>query len=806
MFSRGRAVLVVLVLLGTLVAAPGLAGASDGPEIESAIAFVDTAGTAPAPGNTVVEVRFDREIDLARLETGNLTVGLRQGTTTPVRIMNGSGSNDRQFFLDLGPAGTVPPIRVSNVSVTPGRTIVETDGTRHAAADVPTAEVTATTTTLTEGGQEPFAWRGETVAIVGDEAGEQIEVRPRRGFGLVKQVAIPDDGQVFALETGELSGTWYRALFDGRNSFNATKGDRALELANFTMAVAVNENPDKDDATVTDTENLTGTVSTNAAGETLSLVVRDDEETVRQTQVTTDGSGEATFDFPPLRDFPDEDWHFTLVATHVASGETVFRDVKVSEVDHDAGFDADAVEETRGDVVEIPVLLSPDVGDRVAADRATVVVGSDEVNYRAVLTVYDGNNDHRVDLEWNTYVADGSGDDPEFAVAETDADERDDAVTVEAIETTVAGGPAEVLDPTLYPVSVRAGANRGGAPANDTIGAVLAERPPATLSVDTAPSEEYEEFGDLRRAMTAADRIADGQYVVVRAETPGLFGDLAARTDLAEFFVASDESEVTGDGVELSIEEAARPNREPQRLAPGDVERVFTDPENDTVALLVDAGAVEWLEDGQFQAVWRLDEDHGLIEDDTETVVAEERSHAFTVVEPEAQIHQARAGEFWVSGDTVRISGESTLAPGTSIRVLLERDAGGAAFGSATIEPNGTFVTTFETGTFPVGATVTATPRLDGDRLGEPVEGQIAQPRTPTPTERATQTTEPRTTVTTTPEPTVRETTPTPTTEEGETTSTSSQPPGTTNVDTPGFGFRVGILALFGVLLLARRS
>ena len=804
MFSRGRALLVVIVLLGTLVAVPGLAGASDGPEIESAIAFVDTDAEFTAAGSTVVEVRLDRAVDLSKLETGNLTVGLRRETTTPDQVLNGSGTNDQQFLLKLGPATQRPPVSVTNVSVTAGTTIVEPDGTRHAAADIPTAAVTATTTTLTEDGTAPFAWRGETVAIVGDEAGEQIEVTPRRGVGLVKQVAIPDDGQVFALETGGLVGTWYEAHFDGRSSFDPTAGDRALELANVTMDLAVDENLDKDDATVTDTENLTGTVSTNGAGETLSIVVRDDDETVQQTQATTDGSGDATFDFDPLSDLPDEDWHFTLVATHVASGETVFRDVKVSEVDHDAGFGADALGETRGDIVEIPVRLSPDVGDRVAADRATVVVGSDEVNYRAVLTVYDGNNDHRVDLKWNTYHADGTGG--AFAVAETDADERDDTVTVETIQTGVAGGPTEVLDATLYPVSVRAGPNRGAAPANATIGAVLNERPPATLEVATAPADEYEEFGHLRQAMTPSRQIADGQYVVLRAETPGLFGDLAAQGDLADVFVASDESEVTGDGVELTVAEVAAPNRDPERLTPGDVDRVYTDPENDSVALLVDTGAVEWLADGQFQAVWRLDEDHGLIEDDTDPVVAEEVTREFAVVDPEVEIKHAGPGEFWARDGKVQVDGASNLAPGTSIRVLVEREAGGAAFASATIRSDGSFEATVPTDTFPIGATVTATPRLSGDRLGDPIEGQIAQPRTATSTTERPQTTEEQTTVTTSPEPTASETTTITTTDTRETPPPApSTTTGTTGTDTPGFGFIAGILAVLGGLLLGSR-
>ena len=818
MFSRERVVLVVILLSGALVAAPGLAGASSDPAVESAIAFVDTSGAVSTQGNTTVEVRFDRKIDLSKLENGNLTVGLRQRTITPTKVLNGTGNDDRQFFLDLGSATEIQPVRVSNVSVRAGRTIVDTDGTRHAAADVPVAAVTGTTTTLTEGGQGPLAWRGETVAIVGDEAGEEIEVRPRTGSDIVDQVAIPDDGQVFALETEELPETWYEVYFDGRSSFDASAGDAALELANVSMELTVNDNPDKDDATVTDEENLTGTVSTNTAGEPLSLVVRDDEETVRQTQVTTDGSGEATFSFDPLRDFPDEDWHFTLVATHVASGETVLRDVKVSEVDHDAGFGADGLRETRGDVVEIPIRLSPNVGDRVAADRATVVVGSEEVNYRAVLTVYDGNNDHRVDLEWNSYLADGAGGDEEFTVADTDSGEREDAVTVEAIETTVDGGPTEVLDPTLYPVSVRAGPDRGDAPANATNGAVLEERPPAAMEVFTAPIEAYEEFGELRRAMTPTRQVATEQYVVVTVETPGLFGDLAGRTDLAAYFVASDESEVAGDGVELTIEEAPSPNRDPKRLAAGDVDQVYTDPANDTVALLVDTGAVEWLADGQFQAVWRLDEDHGLIEvaDDEERAEAAETNRTeFAVAAPDVTLDgKTEAGRLAMAPSTAaRVTGDTTLAPGTELQVRLDLATGGLKLDETTVSENRSFGASFDLAGVPAGTNFTVTVAESGRIVSETVDGSVESDSKPTSVEETTER-EPETT------PTSISSTPTLTATEDDSrdrtrrtttdgaTTTAAQTPTSpaTRTETPGFGWLPFLTSLGIVASLVRNQ
>lgn len=824
MATRIASVLLTGLLVAGLLAVPlPAAAADDPPTIENAVAFTDTDEYfVSGQAHTLIEVRFDTAINNSTVHPANITVSLQADQTSPEAVYGGPTSNDRQLLLDLGPAQNVSAASAESVTVAKGDAIEDTNGTAFDGGVISPVAVETTTATITEGETNRTAWRGETVALVGDEAGETITVHSKHGHDLVKRVQIPDDGQVYAVTTEGLAFNQYEVRFDGRHSVAPANGDRLLVLANYTMELSVEKNPDKDDATVTDTENLTGTVSTNGVEENISVIVRDDDETIRSAQMLTNGSGEADFEFAPLADFPDEDWHFDLVAIHPATGVSAFYDVKVSEVDHDAGFGAENIAETRGNVVEIPVELSPTVFDRVAVDYATVVIGSDRVNYRAVLTVYDGNNDHQVEVQWNTYLA-GKGNSQEFVAAETDADERADTVTVETITTGVAGGPQEILDSGLYELSVRSGQTAGVAPANATTGIILEDREPASLGMYTAPDEDYDDLDELRGTLAPAESVAAEQYAVVRADIPGLFGDLTNRTDLIDYFVTSDESKVSEDGVELTIEEAtAQQNRERRRLTVSQVESVYTDEANDSVFLVVDTEAAEFMKAGtDYEAYWRIDEDHALIEAEAETagVESEERRSEFAVLDQEATFDGLDTeGALTIAPtENQTISGQTTLAPGSELRVRVRSIADRAMrIKEVVVDENRSFAVSMNASGFTPGSKLTATVSASGDTISETVTGQVrvtsvqetTSPQSveePTTTETVTETSQSTpqpatvTEVTEAKSPTLSTTAVAPTVETTEATDQLTTP-----TQSPGFGIVIAIVAVFGGFVLRR--
>jgi hypothetical protein len=245
------------------------------------------------------------------------------------------------------------------------------------------------------------------------------------------------------------------------------------------------------------------------------------------------------------------------------------------------------------------------------------------------------------------------------------------------------------------------------------------------------------------------------------------------------------------------------------------VERVFTDAENETVALLVDTGAVEWLTDGDFRAIWRLDEDHGLIEaaEDDHEEAAETVQREFAVVAPKATLDgKNEAGQLRLPpAATARVTGDTTLAPGTEVRVRLDLATSGLELAETTVTEAQRFAASFNLSTVPVGTNLTVTVSKSGRELTDPVDGSIVGDSKTTGTEASPEQTSAVTTTaassTSTRGTTQDETavqTRGPTTDHVPPTATQSPSPTGTATDAPGFGWLPVLVALGLVGLVVR--
>ncbi|MFB6173342.1 MAG: hypothetical protein ABEI39_01735 [Halobacteriales archaeon] len=608
--------LAVLLAWAAVVAplalsAPAAAAGNGGPAPRSAVAFADSDDAFALGGTNLVEVRFNRSVDEATLAASEVRAVLSTGGTAPIAaIGSGAAGNDRQLVFDLG---ATSPATVTAINVTAGASVSDTGGDALAGTRIANQSVTTADATLTEGDGNPdrAAYRGETVALIGDQPDEAVYVESRRAGDLVIDGSADDDGQVFALDTGGLNASReYVAVFNGDRNVDAEDGtdadgdgetdeDRILTLREFDLSLSVNRDPSLGDADLTTEDRLNGSVTANVGGRTVTvtLVKPDDSKTTKR--ITLNGSGGGTFDFG-TRTPSDTDDFYTVVARDPATGVSERARVKVSAVDDTVRFGAeDLRREERGDVVNVTVRLSPNAGDAEALDAATVRVGGSVVGYSANVTVRDGNGDGRVVLRWNTYLA--GGDPDEFSVAPTEPDDPPDGLTVRDVTTGVAGGPTDVVAPAVYDLEVRPGTALTGGP-GDVSGVVLSERSLGGVSVLTAPGARAGEFrrkadvlerrrdGNLTRDRT----VAEGDLFVAAVDASGLGGALENRTGAnttARFFGLIGP----GGAASLRINATdAAPNRDRVALNVTDhaATTVVRDAPNDTYYVVVDTDAV----------------------------------------------------------------------------------------------------------------------------------------------------------------------------------------------------------------------
>jgi hypothetical protein len=478
--------------------------------------------------------------------------------------------------------------------------------------------------------------------------------------------------------------------------------------------------------------------------------------------------------------------------------ETSVKDIPVS-------IERDTYEQHTGDVFEMNLTFDND-----NATFAYVAVGSDDDPYGAVVNVTDGDEDGRVTLGLNTFYAMQNRRTAGFSLYPRDGTDDDvDVVSVLAPE----NESAEPIPPGNYTMTVGTDYNESsGEVENVTDEATLSviERGPTSATIMTVPRdalsfdtpEELTERYDgaaFASLATETDRIAKGDYAVVRLDVSGVYGYVRRRIDLTGVGPGQKPT-----GVYVDFEQQYPQTTDPMSV---NLEALYNalvvDEENDRMYLVTPTESDEFVADGVYRFTFEVNESNRLVADTSSDIESERARTSFTVDERRATVQTPAGGSRLVTGDdpNVEVSGTTTLAFESDLVVEVtgtNEDETFQANATTTAGANGTFATTVDLSAFPNNTSVTVNV-TDGDDVLGSTEGTVVtdEQTTPTPGENVRTTVDGETTDTTT----TAEVT---TTARATTTDDDAQTrPTTTETDddeaaqpTPGLGVVLAIVAL----------
>ena len=454
-----------------------------------------------------------------------------------------------------------------------------------------------------------------------------------------------------------------------------------------------------------------------------------------------------------------------------------------------ASFNQSVVTEEQGDVATIGVNLD-------GTQNATVVVGSEDVNYQSRVVVRDVDGDGNVTLRMNTFVAGrGVGETGGFTAAGAD----------EILNYTLLTDPLQSpLDAGRYPTTLRLGENRTG------VGAlVLTEPSIGSAQVWTAPdAAQPENVQDVIDVVSRDDTIAREDWAIVQVEASGVYGYLNNTTDLNDTSVGL-RAEITQTNAGANAETGA---------IPLDRVRLVTVPRVDQFFLVFDTNGLE--PGTQYEASVTATEANPYFEQNRTA------SANFTIVERRVSVTGAANGPIQLVTGNATVAGNSTLAAGSEFTVSVQNRDGGEPFlrtNRVTVGPNGSWSTNFalpnvSNGTlaevlvpdYNVSSDAILVEQIqdgqagDGNQTTTAADGQAGGAGAADGQQTTTETTAAETTTTAAEETTVAETTAAGTTPTEETpTETTTEGGGDGGI--PGFGIGVTLLALVVAALVALR-
>ncbi|RLM56958.1 PGF-CTERM sorting domain-containing protein [Halobellus sp. Atlit-31R] len=771
-------------------------GAPGDPTFEDAVQYVESDGTP------TVEVAFSEDVQNfesnyelyvegeGRLTSGNETTDVREARGRAVVELDRTYSQEMTITLEDG--------------------ITDPEG--NALSNPGNETVTFARTSVTAG-ERISAYKGANVAVVATASGTDVTME-----------GTDDDTDTYFFQgsTGVnsrvfLFATTDRALGDYEADI-AGEGVAEITVRDLDLSVSI------DDRNVTNLGAIEGTVEARASNREVRLELLDDEEVVDNTERFADLSGQGEYEFSyDLESLDIDTGEYTVRVTDTTSGISVESEaITVTEAgDTEATFPDRVLEENRGDVVAIPIELSN-------TREATLIVGDEDVGFRASVTVRDSDDaderDDRVTVYFDSYAAStygtGSfeGDNEVFSVSDDD----------ELVDGEVSIGVSDLLDAESYPVSAEAEGRE-----TDVATMVLQPRETTAIRTWTAPRNRYGDLdtaADVREAtgdwVTRDSDIATGDTVVYEVSASGLEGALDAfeeDTVTSEFF---DFAGGTGGSppARFTVEQRdPGPNRDPLVLELNDTNsRVVADSDNDTYYVISRTG-----EDGP-TGVRDTDEDGAIDagEDETGSLAVDEDLRAsFTVFgDDENDLDLTESGDdervettfslteaelsmnepFNVTETSGQeVFGEATVAPGTELNIRVRSDDNvRPAFlktATTTVDADGQFLVTLSFNDTNPGDAYTIEVDDSGPAPELTVEGTV-QAVIPTAT---TQTPAETTTTTTTSTPTTT-TTAAPTTA-APTTTLTEIPTIRTSTTTPGFGVLAALVALAAAALLVYR-
>ncbi|WP_128478716.1 DUF7827 domain-containing protein [Halorussus pelagicus] len=284
--------------------------------------------------------------------------------------------------------------------------------------------------------------------------------------------------------------------------------------------------------------------------------------------------------------------------------------------------------EERGDVVRFNVTFD-------GTDRATVRLGSQQVNYISRFTVVDRNGDGEATVEFDTYRAGLSPDSPGISAV------GEDNVTDFRLETDPIPGR---LDVATYPIEVTVGTTR------TAVGSVLLnDRSTEGIQMWTAPeSADANSVAQIGEVATQDSDVAFQDWAIVQVQASGLYSYVRNMPDL------NDDST----GLSMSLTRLGGMNVPPTDVSL-DRGRLVVDESNNQFFVVFDSERLE--EGARYQANFTISGDNPYVTEQNATSLVTN----FTVVTRSASFDRPVE----VPAGQATISGDSTLAPGSELNV-----------------------------------------------------------------------------------------------------------------------------------------
>jgi surface glycoprotein (TIGR04207 family)/PGF-CTERM protein len=740
-----------------------------------------------------IEVSFSEAAfnpDGSSLTKSDVTLYVNGETVTIDNFVETNAADDGQLLI-----ATSASIDPSDTVKVDFGTVEDSAGTEVDVGNV-SVDIAATTLKLptSDATDDPAAsisaYEGEEVAVVfTDGYGEDASYERWEDSRFQFSGSTERNSEVILFDTsGENVSATQRFLADEDTSTSGLEEAGIIELRDLGMSATA------DDTNITTDGTISGSITSNAAGRTVHVDLLDaDGNSVEDTTITLDGSGTGSFSFQ-VSNAGD----YTVEATDVDTGISQTTDTITvqSAATATAGFETSQLTVDRGDIELINVTLTN-------SDTATVTFGGNDVNYVSDFMVKDNDGDGLVVVEVNTYV---SGSD---RAGKTFTARGSDSVTINN-ESTL---PAP-LGTGTYDLSVREG-DDPNADADELGTFTVRQRSTGDMQIWTAPAGA----SDVLESVSQDDTIAKGDYVVHEVGVSGIYGLLENESGdnaTAKFANAFSSSKL---GLMVNQTKASTgPNESPKTVdisasINNDALTVVTMPTEETVYIVAqpdkfvfsdgstgaDAGDV-------YTATFSVKPSSDLL------TTAESAAGQFEVVEVTHELTYDGDQITVNSAANQTISGETSLAPGTTFSVRVQSDqTSGEPFilndQEVVVQADGTFTAELDFSEAAVNSTFTASLRHGGTQV-DSAPGKVVEMATTTTTTEETTTTTTQTTTTeetTTEETTTEETTTEATTTEPTPTSTTTEGDGGGG-GIPGFGIGLALVAVLGAALLALRD
>ncbi|GCF16270.1 hypothetical protein Harman_42050 [Haloarcula mannanilytica] len=704
--------LVVFSLFAGTVAFSGSAAAAANVSVEQAVEYSGSGG-----GEGTVELALNDSVTNGLDGNDELELYL-DGTEVSDSLFDGVTQDGTNGRVEIALTRDVTPNRNLTVKLTDfaGGTLTATD-------------IDVTSRTFTPGSGEQWntdVYQGELIAIEDPDAGLDTDVHiDEKDGALLFEGSYIDNSQVFVFDTADL---------EPGQSYEAASGSDTAEfdVKNLRLDVEI------DDANVTDKDSIVAEVTAVWGGLPAEATLLDnDDNEIDSIVKDLDGSEPVGFDFGSRS---TDGSPYTVRITDNETGITnTSEEISVNESQEgEASLAENVVSEERGDVASITYSLSN------TEDGYIVIGDKSEDNYAISGQITDDDGDGEVTVQFNSYLAgvpnsgnssiaasdvlSAAGDDEISDVSESGAFKRSN-LTV------------ETLDATSYTMTVTAGTSRSSSP--DSVGTLqLKERSTERMQSWVAPQDadltatDIDIYDRIGTNLTQSDDIAAGDIVVHRITASGVEGPIEYRQDVKG---AQDATaaflQTAGDNGTFSLQidrtnTGANAESAPLQLNSSNL-AVVQDPDNNTYFIAVELANADYQSGtpvhddsaDEITSEFSVTDETGLTDGGDSIEDSYEITERDATLDTDGNIVAVQAAA------EQSVSGTTTVAPGSEIKVQLKSDSDANPFmtqSTATVTPNKTFTASVGISDYATGTNFTASVLdVNGEQFGVSEDGQI---------------------------------------------------------------------------------